>query len=47
MAVKGDGVSAGIIVIGKPQDLELNDNPVFDDATVIDEDNNLNADSND
>jgi hypothetical protein len=38
MAVKGDGVSAGIIVIGKPQDLEL---PV-EDATVIDD--NLNDD---
>jgi len=40
MAVKGDGVGAGIIVIGKPQDLEL---PV-EDATVID-DNNLNRDA--
>jgi len=42
MAVKGDGVGAGIIVIGKPADLEL---PI-EDVTVI-EDDNLNEQGND
>jgi hypothetical protein len=41
MAVKGDGVGTGIIVIGKPQDLEL---PV-EDATVIED--NLNQHDDD
>lgn len=43
MAVKGDGVGTGVIVIGKPADLEL---PV-EDATVVDEDITLNVDGND
>lgn len=40
MAVKGDGVGTGIIVIGKPADLDL---PI-EDATIVESDN-LNPDS--
>ena len=44
MAVKGDGVGAGIVVIGKPQDLEL---PDVEDAQVIEQDITLNELGND
>lgn len=46
VAVKGDGISTGIIVIGKPADLEpVLDNDSIQDA-VIDEDmHNLNSEA--
>ena len=35
MAVKGDGVGTGIIVIGKPADLELTSTSESDEASTI------------
>lgn len=46
MAVKGDGVGAGVIVIGKPHDLELPVDDTIQDAMVV-ESNNLNQDHHD
>lgn len=42
MAVKAEGTSTGIVVIGKPADLEL---PVLEEA-IVDDSNKLNDDTN-
>lgn len=48
MAVKGDGVGTGIIVIGKPADLELtstseSDDSTIQDATIVDDATNTST----